>query len=159
MSVALQFPFVSQVGVTKRCPGCGEEKPIVQFSVCKSGRRAGRPVARCRLCRTRDQKAWRARDTSIYRRIEWKSKLKRHYGLAVEGYYLLLKEQGGGCALCGTLDPTVGAKGRRTMFDVDHCHATGKVRGLLCTRCNRLVGLANDNHTTAERLVAYLKKV
>jgi hypothetical protein len=51
-------------------------------------------------------------------------------GLSVEEYDAMLKAQGGGCAICGNPPKT-----RR--LDVDHDHKTGKVRGLLCHRCNR----------------------
>ena len=99
-----------------------------------------------------------------YRLIERPSKLKCQYGLTVEDYDRMLAEQGGGCAICGSTNPLAGARvyrrnGRvtmRTSFDVDHDHRTGRVRGLLCTRCNRLVGLANDDVETAKRLMRYL---
>lgn len=72
----------------------------------------------------------------------------------------MLAAQGGGCALCLSKTPQSGnrkySKRAREAFDVDHCHKTGRVRGLLCTRCNRLVGLAGDNPQTALRLAAYL---
>ena len=55
---------------------------------------------------------------------------RRELGVTVEDYDRLLAAQGGGCAICGNPPKT-----RR--LDVDHDHRTGKVRGLLCHRCNR----------------------
>jgi hypothetical protein len=56
----------------------------------------------------------------------------------------MLKDQNGGCAICYK------PEGSR-MFDVDHDHKTGEVRGLLCTSCNRVLGHAKDS---VERLLA-----
>jgi len=59
-----------------------------------------------------------------------KPKRRKRLGLSLEDYDALLVAQGGGCAICGTTP-----KSRR--LHVDHDHKTGKVRGLLCMRCNR----------------------
>ena len=72
-------------------------------------------------------------------------------GLALNDYEQLLEAQHGGCAICGRPPRT-----RR--LHVDHSHATGKIRGLLCFTCNRLVAVAGrltDAHLDAAR--AYLK--
>ena len=61
----------------------------------------------------------------------------------LDRYNELLKSQGGGCAIC-FVKPT------KTRLSVDHCHATGLIRGLLCMRCNRGYGLFHDND--AQRL-------
>jgi hypothetical protein len=53
-------------------------------------------------------------------------------GLSLDDYERLLAAQGGGCALCGR-------KPKTRRLDVDHDHRTGKIRGLLCQRCNRAV--------------------
>jgi hypothetical protein len=145
---------------TKKCPRCDIVKPLGEFSIRRTGR-VGHPVDVCKSCQNvRNIKA-KDGDPSIYRRITWPSKLKRLYGLTVADYYAMLKEQGGGCAICGTTDPTLGirrtyARGTRAAFDVDHNHETGKVRGLLCSICNRLVGLAKDDARVAMHLVSYL---
>jgi hypothetical protein len=145
---------------SKRCRYCGIEKPRCDFSVKLSGPRAGHLAAYCKPCTTARHRLAKERDPSIYRRVEWPSKLKRLYGLTVDDYYAMLTKQGGACALCRSTNPDSGSrrykKHVRLMFDVDHCHITKKVRGLLCTRCNRLVGLANDSADTARKLVDYL---
>ena len=78
----------------------------------------------------------------------------RKYGLTLAAYYSLLELQKNGCALCGSSTP-----GSRTKhFCVDHDHTTGKVRGLLCNRCNRALGLAHDDSKLLLKMAAYVRK-
>lgn len=76
--------------------------------------------------------------------------LKHRYGLSAEMYNALLATQGGGCAICGQ------TKTRRRL-DVDHNHITGKVRGLLCGKCNRAISQAEDNPERLMRMADYLR--
>ena len=69
------------------------------------------------------------------RRNSW---LKRRYGLTLETYDALLKSQGGVCKICHSPSPR---RNNQAYMCVDHCHKTGRVRGLLCVKCNVLVGL------------------
>jgi hypothetical protein len=64
--------------------------------------------------------------------------LQRRYGITQEDFETMLAAQGGGCQICGKRPGLT--KAGRTYIHVDHCHTTGKVRGLLCPRCNTLVG-------------------
>jgi len=153
---------------TKKCKKCGITKGRAEFTIMQSGPRVGHFAGYCKPCSSArtsgTYKQNHARDPNRYRQIEWPSKLKRLYGITVADYNRLLEAQNGGCALCGTKNPLPGNRSyvkngkqtQRTVFDVDHNHTTGKVRGLLCTRCNRLVGLANDSADTARCLVEYL---
>lgn len=81
--------------------------------------------------------------------------LRRAYGITFEDYEALLKNQGGGCAICGA--ENADSKGR--MLHVDHCHATGQVRGLLCKDCNTMVGYAQDQPAILFRAAQYLRSV
>lgn len=74
-----------------------------------------------------------ARGSSEYERDR---KLRRRYGLGLRDRDALLAGQGGGCAICGKQD----GEGRRHRLHVDHDHATGRVRGLLCYHCNAGLG-------------------
>jgi hypothetical protein len=143
----------------KKCRACGIVKPRSEFTVRQSGPRVGHLVSYCKPCSVAATKAAQSSD-SFYRLVQWPSKIRRLYGITVADYQRMLEAQNGRCALCGTDDPSRGnrgyAKRAREVFDIDHCHVTGKVRGLLCTRCNRLVGLAGDSAETARRLVSYL---
>jgi hypothetical protein len=70
------------------------------------------------------------------------------YGLEPADFDELVKKQQNKCAICGALDPK---------FHVDHDHETGKVRGLLCDSCNRLLGHAHDRVETLTAAVRYLE--
>lgn len=79
--------------------------------------------------------------------------LKR-YGVSREQYEQMKTAQGDLCAICGETTPG----GKLKVWCVDHCHKTGKVRGLLCRACNAAVGLLRDSPRLAERAAEYLRK-
>lgn len=72
----------------------------------------------------------------FYQEHERNRQYKKMYGITIADYDQMLAEQGGRCKMCGA----VAAGPKRQRFAVDHCHTTGKVRGLLCVRCNVAVG-------------------
>ena len=81
--------------------------------------------------------------------------LNKKYGLTVDEYKSMLASQGGRCAICLTDDP----RGKKhNWFHVDHCHKTGKVRGLLCSRCNMGLGSFQDNADLLEEAINYIRK-
>lgn len=96
-------------------------------------------------CRRRDGR---------YRDYERARGLKRHYGLTASAYQALLDSQVGCCAVCHT---TRGNSRSDRLF-VDHDHATGKVRGLLCGRCNTILRRMGDDLDGVMRFVAYLRR-
>lgn len=77
----------------------------------------------------------------------WSSK----YGLSKEGFDSLLKKQGGVCAVCQK------ANWNSRGPQVDHNHITGRVRGILCNRCNASLGMAGDDIRIVRLMVKYLK--
>jgi len=81
------------------------------------------------------------------RRYKW----KKRGGWTEENREATLKEQGGGCAICGK------PEGRRRM-DGDHSSRTGKRRGLLCNEHNLMIGFAKDDPEILEKAAAYLRK-
>lgn len=78
------------------------------------------------------------------------SYMKRKFGINLDQYNALLALQGGVCAICGKKD------NRR--LAVDHCHATKKVRGLLCSGCNISVGRFDDSPELLRSAIAYLRR-
>lgn len=88
----------------------------------------------------------------ITRKSERKRRLKR-YGLTEDEYNQLFDKQGCVCAICSSNDSR-SVKG----WHLDHCHVTGKVRGVLCHRCNLMLGNSVDNPLILEKGAAYLRK-
>lgn len=81
--------------------------------------------------------------------------LKRHYGITRADYDRMAKAQNGRCAICGDKEPG----GKFTLWLVDHCHTTKRVRGLLCHRCNMGLGYFKDDPERLRAALAYLAKV
>lgn len=77
------------------------------------------------------------------------SRLRKTYGISLADYDRMLKAQGGGCAICGR-------KPKKRALDVDHSHCSGRVRGLLCHRCNRGLTWYGDNPVLFRKAAAYL---
>ncbi|MFA5152537.1 MAG: endonuclease VII domain-containing protein, partial [Clostridia bacterium] len=83
-------------------------------------------------------------------------KLKRHFNMSLEDYDSLYAQQNGVCAICGSPEVRQ-AKHQETYYlAVDHDHATEKVRGLLCSRCNKLLGVVNDDIDLCNAVINYL---
>lgn len=80
-----------------------------------------------------------------------KPHLKREYGITLEDYNQLLINQDYKCLGCGILNTDVNRG-----LCVDHYHSTGKIRGLLCTKCNSALGYVNDNLDILNNLIKYL---
>ena len=76
----------------------------------------------------------------------------RKYGITKEEYDSRLAKPNFKCAVCLLEVPP-------TEWKVDHCHTTGKVRGLLCNHCNLMLGHSRDNTDTLRRAIDYLKAV
>lgn len=81
-------------------------------------------------------------------KIKQRNKLLKRYGLTHETYLILLDKQNNSCALCYR-KPSV------TRFHVDHCHATGRVRGILCHQCNWYLGVIDADPSILERIKVY----
>lgn len=72
----------------------------------------------------------------------------RKYGITVDDFRELLYIHNGQCAICGI---------KNEDLEIDHCHKNGHVRGLLCSRCNRGLGLFKDNIASLQKAINYLK--
>lgn len=106
----------------------------------------------CKGCRTAVTREWAERNPSDWERHLRKSYLKRTYGITVEEADALLERQDGKCAICGT--PEGDSRGFR--MHIDHDHATGAVRGVLCNLCNSGLGQFRDNPDLLRQAIAYL---
>lgn len=97
---------------------------------------------------------WKERHPAAAKELYASAGRKWRYGLTKESYLGLLEEQEFKCAVCGT-GFDCGRKSTRP--HVDHCHATGKVRGILCHHCNSALGHLRDSPETARSAASYLE--
>lgn len=150
----------SAVNGMKRCMRCKETKPVSNFGA--STKTFDQLDRRCKACNYSLHSNWRLKnlDHAAAQQKAWRDNnperardgnRKSTYGVPVGWYAETLAAQRGGCAICGTTKA-----GGRGDFHVDHCHSGGKVRGLLCHRCNLMIGHATDDTTILESAIRYL---
>lgn len=96
----------------------------------------------------------RVRNKEQNARWSRKSYLRIKYGLTPEAYDAILQVQNGVCAICGGLNP---GKTADHSLAVDHSHVSGKIRGLLCIKCNAGLGSFDDNIERMKKAIAYLE--
>jgi hypothetical protein len=103
------------------------------------------------------KKEWRAKGghAAEYQRNKDKYRdtfMKRVYGISLEDYNLMTEQQHGLCYVCN--NPPKGGK----RLAIDHCHTTGNVRRLLCTNCNTVLGLVNEDILIMNKLINYIEE-
>lgn len=137
-----------------KCSTCKKYKRYNAFAL--GNRPEGRQY-RCRLCTTRyDKDHYKKVATDLRHR-----QLERIYGLTLEDYKRLYNKQEGKCAICKTFkNPQTFARGSRhtDCLFVDHNHKTGKVRGLLCHKCNFGLGYFQDSSHLLQQATSYLEE-
>jgi hypothetical protein len=74
--------------------------------------------------------------------------------MTMERFRAMWLEQGGVCAICGLPERTQ----RNRLLVIDHDHVTGKVRALLCSQCNRAIGLLCDDPKVVEAAADYIRR-
>lgn len=90
--------------------------------------------------------------------LVWKERdLQKKFGLSLAEYGEMLVVQGGKCAICNQSETQV-RNGTKKSLAVDHDHATGKIRGLLCTECNQALGKFKDDRNVLLSAIQYLDK-
>lgn len=155
----------------KRCTGCGRKKRLVEFYVNRKSR-DGR-TAKCATCCREENAVYRATHAEqvaarkaayqrknrdrlrLYyaaydagRRDAQRIKTRLHkYGLTREEYDKLVAAANGRCQICKT--PC-------DKLQIEHCHASGTVRGLVCPRCNRGLAVFRDNKKLVAAAATFL---
>ncbi len=130
----------------RTCRTCGQEQPITEYYA--TGRKPDERHTECKTCTKARVSATHKANPDLQRNRD----LKRLYGITLEDYNERLIKQEHKCACCGTTSPG----GKHSTFVVDHCHETGKIRGLLCHNCNTALGLLKDDPARIAKLITYL---
>lgn len=158
------------------CTKCNTEHPDDMFRTDRS-RTSGR-YPYCKPCEKAGKQAWylknidhvkskaksnrsKNKDQYAARSMAWRKRnpdrvksigLKSTFGITLENYSQMLTDQHGVCAIC-KIPPEEGV-----WMCVDHDHQTGKIRGLLCHSCNKMLGFAKDKEDNLESAISYLRK-
>jgi hypothetical protein len=115
----------------RKCYKCGHWKLLNQFPLNKKSK-SGRH-SYCYVCFKEYRRQW----------------VRKHfYGLSEEDFNKAFEESNGACGMCGRHEDLV----------IDHCHRTGKFRGLICRLCNGILGRFKDNTDLLQRAIEYLNK-
>lgn len=117
----------------KRCMNCLVYKDMNMFH--NNSANKDLKGSYCKPCQKARLQNWRKESFGV--RVAWEQKTKlAAYGLTQETYSLLETKQGGACGICGLRR----LRGRDKYLHIDHCHKTGRIRGLLCYVCNTTLG-------------------
>lgn len=137
-------------------------KPYDPHGVCPCGqdfdrRYGGREQRYCsRACRVKYlSRRWAAKRSEQRHLLNRKSRLHRRH-TTFDEYLMLFDAQDGKCAICQGIDPGSTQGRKRRYFCVDHCHETGRIRGLLCAMCNAGLGMFRDRPERMTAAIAYL---
>jgi hypothetical protein len=163
---------------SKRCPACGETRPASGFYLIatfhhQNGDNYSGYCRDCQSCCVAKARARRAAWSAERRRVDQdrsnarraarreadpllvrKENLRRNFGLSHAEYDALLAGQAGVCAICHQFHANKG----QTYLQVDHDHATGAIRGLLCGQCNKGLGNFSDDPTRLRAAIEYLAR-
>ena len=134
---------------TRICNKCETERSIEEFDRHKQsleGRRRD-----CKNCRNELRRAryHKGKGEKYWEDKKKDDRYKFRYGISLEQYNEMYEKQGGVCAVC--------KEESNKKLCVDHDHNTGQVRALVCDRCNRAMGAANDDPTILKLCAEYLE--
>ena len=124
----------------RKCSRCKEDKPECEFY---PNRKRGIPCAYCKKCSGEKIKEYWSKPENKRRKIA------SNHGLSAAEYDRMIELQNNKCAICGKPETA-------RLLAIDHCHASGDVRGLLCGRCNRGIGMFSDDVSKLEAAAKYL---
>lgn len=137
---------------TKVCGKCKIEKPVEQFA-----KRGQKWTSKCKQCHNEYYREyWKKSDSYIKHKERVKNYKKtnkimlkaKEYGITeTELQSLFDSLEDGKCQICNAREGT----------HIDHCHQTGKVRGILCGRCNTGIGMLGDNSAAVQKAAEYLR--
>lgn len=129
----------------KQCPVC----KTTDYPKAESKGHLCKPCANKRATKWNKENPDKLRNRSI----------KKKYGLSFEKYQEMFLSQNGKCKICHCPETDVDKRNLTLKFlAVDHCHTTGKVRGLLCRKCNIALGIINENTETLKNMINYIKE-
>lgn len=138
---------------TKECKKCGQRKLLSDFY--KDKRKKDGHHSWCKECFCKRTNAYKKRNQSKIKKANKDLHLRTTFGIDLDQYKDMLDDQKGVCAICGNPETST-FRGKLRHLGVDHCHSTGKVRGLLCNDCNVALGWFKDDTKRLRQAIRYL---
>jgi hypothetical protein len=135
------------------CRTCKIDKDISEFSKIMINIR----YPYCKKCKNAQAKSYRDKNVNRTRSSMRHNSYKKYYKIGLEQYEKMQEKQKNLCAICSKPQPYMKTK-PNCLLGVDHCHETGKVRGLLCNKCNLGLGYFLESQDILESALAYLNK-
>ncbi len=136
--------LISDKTKTRRCSKCRKDRTLDLFFIKKEKNpKYFRFNSPCKIC-MREHNKQRKDYLRNYHLI-------RNFGISEDQYNEILEKQDGKCKICNK-HPSV------KKLAVDHCHKTGKIRGLLCEKCNTGLGMFKDDITNLRSAISYIRK-
>lgn len=136
---------------SKVCVMCGVEKPLEEFY--KNSRSRDGKQRECKTCNNVKTAQWRAKNPERNKQMQRDYKRSQKYGLTPDQYREMWQRAEGRCEICRR--PLEQRKGG---VAVDHCHASGQVRGLLCSTCNQGLGFFADSPDLLTKAAMYIQR-
>lgn len=126
----------------KLCSNCKKVLPVSDFT--KRLRNKDGLRSRCKYCDRKDENSYRKKNPEVER----KRKLKSKYNITLEEYNNMIISQNGECYICK----------KQKILSVDHNHKTGRIRKLLCQKCNAGIGMFDENIDILKNVILYIQE-
>ena len=123
----------------KQCIKCGDKFPATAEFFYRRSHNVDGLNGQCKKCANKWITKNRKNKPKLHKQRDRKLHLKYNFGMTIEEYDQLFEKQNGVCAICGQIEKAKNQYGIRRLA-VDHNHLNGKIRGLVCTRCNNGLG-------------------
>jgi len=143
----------------RECFDCKEALPFDSFTSNKGNYDGYGFSTYCKSCQKKRNDEYKKKFPWIIQYKRWARRIEEQYGITPDDYCRMWSEQDGCCKICkGWFRGKTNGGSECVTFCVDHCHDTGKVRGLLCRDCNTGLGHFKDNTKRLEEAIDYLKE-
>jgi hypothetical protein len=105
------------------------------------------------IAKSREYEAFKRKPRKVNKQERTNRNLQWNYGITSDDYQVIFESQGGCCSICLTHQSSF-----KRRLSVDHDHVSGKVRGLLCIKCNTVLGQSRDDINILKAAISYLEK-
>ena len=144
----------------KNCSRCNTEQPNTEFYPSSYRRKDGTRALSswCKTCTKNESFAYQKENPGKVREWGWRKHIKKKYGMTADLYQTMFQAQNGTCAICEQPETHLYRNKQIGYLAIDHDHATGKIRQLLCFNCNTGLGRFGDNADLLSKAAEYVKK-